>query len=259
VSSHRGSGGGERPQLPRDGANAFSPTWYELFLDPTPREFTQAELAFVLRHLPPDQFPELLDVCCGSGRHAVPLARSGYRVVGVDFNERVIEAAARAAGGVAGLTFVTADMRQLRAVTAVFPPFDGVVNLWQSFGFFDDDTNVRVLRSFHDALRPGGRCLLDVYDRRFHENRPTYESARRGVVEVQTRRRWEDKRLRVELAYGTGGGDVFEWRLYTAAELGQLAADVGFDVLLSCAGFEDDRIPDGGRPRMQIVLERPLD
>jgi SAM-dependent methyltransferase len=40
--------------------------------------------------------------------------------------------------------------------------FDGLVNWFTSFGYFDDETNRAVLRQFHDALRPGGRLALET-------------------------------------------------------------------------------------------------
>ncbi len=66
--------------------NAFSPTWFSIFLDTMASATTEAEVAFVVRHLPPDRFPRLLDLCCGSGRHALPLHAHGYDVLGVDKN-----------------------------------------------------------------------------------------------------------------------------------------------------------------------------
>src|ERR671936_834465 len=42
---------------------------------------------------------DLLDVPCGFGRHSVPLARAGYRVVGVDRAEPLLAEARRRAGG----------------------------------------------------------------------------------------------------------------------------------------------------------------
>jgi SAM-dependent methyltransferase len=43
--------------------------------------------------------------------------------------------------------------------------FHAAINWFSSFGYFDDDGNRRVLCAFADALRPGGRLLLEMHDR----------------------------------------------------------------------------------------------
>ena len=55
----------------------------------------------------------MLDVPCGFGRHAVPLARAGHRVVGVDRSQSLLDEAARRAGSEPRLTFTRADYREL--------------------------------------------------------------------------------------------------------------------------------------------------
>ncbi len=59
------------------------------------------------------------------------------------------------------IKFIHGDMRELS--------FEGIFSacfVWQtSFGYFDDQTNFRVLRGIHRALRPGGRVLIDVLNR----------------------------------------------------------------------------------------------
>src|SRR3954470_11374904 len=52
---------------------------------------------------------DLLDVPCGFGRHAVPLAQAGYRVVGVDRSPSMLAEAAKRAGGARWPKFVRAD------------------------------------------------------------------------------------------------------------------------------------------------------
>jgi cyclopropane fatty-acyl-phospholipid synthase-like methyltransferase len=82
-------------------SGSFSQTWYATFLDSIPAEITTAELDFVERWLPVERFPSLLDLCCGSGRHATPLARRYDRRV--DHDARRCRAAATR-NGVASTT-----------------------------------------------------------------------------------------------------------------------------------------------------------
>jgi SAM-dependent methyltransferase len=231
-------------------SNRYSDDWYGIFLETIPAEATRTEVAFVERHLPPDAFLRLLDLCCGSGRHAVHLARRGYHLFGLDASARAIgEARASCPQGL----FQVGDMRRLEALQRTF---DGVINLWHSFGYFDDETNRDVLRQVRDALRPGGRALFDIYNRDHFAQRPLQESSERGGRTIRTVRSWHGARLRVVLHYDGRPGDVFEWRLYTPPEFQALCDDLGLHTLLSCAWFDEDMPPAAQHARMQFLLER---
>lgn len=101
----------------------------------------------------------VLDVACGRGRHARLLAKRGYRVTGVDLAPSAIRTARhRAALEGVDVEFEIADMRDLPFDQA----FDGVVNLFTSFGYFDDDDQHRLaIRQMAEALVPGGWLVQD--------------------------------------------------------------------------------------------------
>jgi SAM-dependent methyltransferase len=230
--------------------NEFSRNWYEIFLAPIARESTDAEVAFVARQLPTAQFPALLDVCCGPGRHAAELAARGYRVLGVDVNAEAIARAQSQAPR--GASFRALDMRELDSLRE---SFDAVTNLWHSFGYFDDATNQDVLRQMRARLRPGGRIVIDLYNRDHIAALPLFETYERGGVRVTSTRSWSGPRHKVELAYAGGGRDELEWRLYTPAEFAELAAAAGLRVRLACAWFRESLEPSAEHARMQFVLD----
>ena len=94
----------------------------------------------------------ILDVPCGQGRHAHLLAEAGYWVRGLDYS-RTLLARARARGEGASLRYIRGDMRRLPA--RWMSQFDAVVNLFTSFGFFDDPADdLRVIEEFARVLRP---------------------------------------------------------------------------------------------------------
>src|SRR3954471_18402492 len=109
--------------------NDYSPTWYELFLQPIALEQTERETAFVARWLPLPAYSAVLDLCCGPGRHARALAARGYRVTGVDTNAAALSAARRMSD--ATITYLDHDMRRLEELPGIF---DAAICLWQSFG-----------------------------------------------------------------------------------------------------------------------------
>jgi SAM-dependent methyltransferase len=122
-----------------------------------------AELAARFLDLTPGM--EILDCPCAYGRIANRLAARGARVTGFDANLRFLERARQDAAGLgAQVEYVAGDMRQLPWTNR----FDGVVNWYMSFGYFDDATNRKVLAEWRRALRPGGRLVID------HVNLPSF-------------------------------------------------------------------------------------
>jgi SAM-dependent methyltransferase len=232
--------------------NDFSATWYTVFLDPIPAKDSETETAFVRRHLPPAGFPSLLDLCCGPGRHALRLASHGYQILGIDKNPHAIAQAQHDA--YPGTHFMVHDIRNLGTINGTF---DGILNLWHSFGYFDDATNQDVLRHIYTKLRPGGRFILDIYNRECLERFPARRHFEKEGVQVVTEYHWLGKRLTCSLTYNGGtGSDTFEWRIYTPHEIRELTSALGFCCLVACAWFDEQIVPSAEHARMQFVFER---
>lgn len=230
----------------------YSPAWYRIFLDGISPAQTGAEIGFIARQLPLISHARLLDVGCGPGRHANALARRGYRVLGIDTNVQALERARAAAAD--GASFRELDMRRLDELGE---EFDGVISMWASFGFFDDETNGDLLRQMCARLRRGGRIILDVYNREHMTRLPPADTTTRSGVQVRTHRSWLGNRMRVRLSYGADKTDEFEWRVYTPAELAALGASAGLHPVHLCAWFNEELTPSADHARMQIVFERP--
>lgn len=229
----------------------FSPEWYSIFLNTIAPAQTDVEVAFIARQLPVETHPRILDVCCGPGRHANPLARLGFSVTGIDHNAAQISRAIAAAPETA--TYQTHDMRDLASLDG---GFDGVINMWASFGYFDAATNDRILADMAAIVRPGGRVIFDVYNRDHMRRLAASETVERNGVTVRTKRSWSGNRMRVRLTYGTGAGDDFDWQLYTPAELAAACRQAHLEPLLTCAWFDETLPASAEHARMQLVLER---
>jgi ubiquinone/menaquinone biosynthesis C-methylase UbiE len=120
-----------------------------------------AETAFIWKALGLKKGSRVLDIPCGTGRHAVRLARRGASVLGVDITESYLREARRAAGNLPNVRFVRGDMRRIPLKSE----FDAAINLWTSFGYFDTPAeDLKVLREVARALKPGGLFLIDTAD-----------------------------------------------------------------------------------------------
>lgn len=227
----------------------YSPVWYRTFMDTIPAAQTATEAAFLARQLPIAGYPRILDLCCGTGRHAALLTELGYAVTGVDRDAAAI-AQARAASPA---TFMEADVR---TVDLPANTWDATIIMWASFGYFAPEDNVLLLRRIARCLVPGGRLVLDVYNRDWlmtHQGERRHE---RAGLRITEHKQIAGERLTVTLHYdGLDVVDRFSWQIFTPAQLVETLAAAGFSPVTLCASF-DERIPASAElARMQIVAE----
>jgi SAM-dependent methyltransferase len=206
-------------------------------------------------HLSPED--HILDLCCGTGRHSIALARRGYRVTGLDLSETLLSYAAALAKGLP-VRFVHGDMRFLPFSDGVF---DVVLNLFTSFGYFvEDRDNERVLAEIHRVLKPGGRFLIDFL------NRP---AVIRGLVPLSEREengvkireeRWLEgdvvcKRI---LVSDNRGSRQYEERvkMYAREQMERMMQRVGLSVEQVWGDFEGNPHTEHSQ-RMIIAGRRP--
>jgi ubiquinone/menaquinone biosynthesis C-methylase UbiE len=105
---------------------------------------------------------DLLDVPCGFGRHSIPLAQAGYRVVGSDRSQALLDEARRRAGGERWPKLVQADYRKLPFADA---SFDAALNLYTSIGFLGDEEDAKALAEIGRVLRPGAPLVIETMHR----------------------------------------------------------------------------------------------
>jgi ubiquinone/menaquinone biosynthesis C-methylase UbiE len=202
---------------------------------------------------------DLLDVPCGYGRHAVPLAQAGYRVVGVDRSPTLLAEARRRAGDERWPELVQADYRELPFDDE---RFDAAINLYSSLGYLGDEADVEVLGQIRRVLRPEGRLVVetmhrDLAVRRFAESNWRLLGEGRLLLEQRTL----DPAAGVvqttqTLIDSTGERDArhFSVRVYTATELLAMLARAGF-AEARCYG-ELDGSPFAVDTRLVIVARR---
>lgn len=103
----------------------------------------------------------LLDLACGTGRTALPLAEAGYSVIGVDLHAGMLEQARCKTPAAANVRWVQQDLTQLQLPDRS-PMAYMTGNGFQHF--LTNELQNRLLQSVRGALTPDG-CLL--FDTRF--------------------------------------------------------------------------------------------
>ncbi|HUD71652.1 MAG TPA: methyltransferase domain-containing protein [Dongiaceae bacterium] len=153
---------------PEPAAVRLDREWYRTFFDgltldfwdvAVPPEQTRLEVDFLERALGIAPGMPVLDVACGLGRHAIPLAQRGARLTGADQSRPALDraaAAARAAG--VKITWVEADLRSLPWTAA----FDAGYCCGNSLGYIEPEETRAGLAAIGRALRPGARFTLDT-------------------------------------------------------------------------------------------------
>ena len=155
----------QRPRRPKRSKPWFEEVFDEDYLRTLPfmrADQTLREVEFISDALRIGAGAEILDIACGYGRHAIELVQRGYNVTGLDLSlPLLLRAADESKRRALSVNFVHADMREM----AFEKQFDGAYSMLTSFGYFDEDTNLRVAERIGRALKPGARFLLDVVNR----------------------------------------------------------------------------------------------
>jgi len=200
----------------------------------------------------------VLDLGCGTGRHAEALIGLGLQVWGLDLSTELL-ARARRRAPLAG-RLVRGDMRAL--------PFSNrfglVVNLFTSFGYFAADReNVQALREMVRVLQPGGELLIDHIHRAHLERCLVPEDERRAEdCEIHQRRRISGNRVHKDIAIRWDDGrrqhlreDV---RLFEPEEIAGLATDTGLENVRLFGSFRGEALTADAQ-RMILVARKPAD
>lgn len=129
---------------------------------------------------------KLMDLACGEGRHSAAAVGLGHSVVGMDLSPNSIANAKKTHLGTSNLRFVEGNMLDFD----LGERFDGVLNLFTSFGYFDKRSDhLIVLNGIRQHLKTGGFLVLDFLNVEYSRARlvPSETLSRGGVDYMITR------------------------------------------------------------------------
>nr|VFJ93129.1 MAG: Acetyltransferase (GNAT) family protein [Candidatus Kentron sp. LFY] len=167
------------------------------------------ETDFIVEHCRLTPGDTVLDMGCGSGRHALALAEKGLRVTGIDYIPEFTERANQEARkkGLETVEFRTADGREME----LDQDYDAAICLYDVVGsFMDDEENKKILISIARGLKPDGVAMITVmnYELTIHNAQHvfSFDSEPNRVLELEPSGIMEET------------GDIFDPRHYLVDE-----------------------------------------
>jgi SAM-dependent methyltransferase len=243
---------------------------YDLFYADKPYD---EEAAFVAARLAEYGAPadaRVLELACGTGRHAFALERRGLLMVSTDYSADMLACAERAKRSTGSkVELLQQDMRTLKVPGA---PFDAVVSLFDSIGYVQTNEAVlQVLTGAREHLRPDGLIVLEFWHaaamlRSYDPVRVRrWQTADAEIVRI-SETKLDCARQLAHVTYsimemGRDGGlhrlqETQTNRYFLVQEMAGWLDRAGFEALRWCSGFDATRPIDGDTWHVLVVARR---
>lgn len=198
----------------------------------------------------------VLDLACGKGRHARYLAEKGFDVTGLDISPASISYARHFEHE--RLAFYQHDMRLPFRINY----FDGIVNVFTSFGYFDTDADhVRTLINVQKGLKPQGLFLLDYFNSAWvRSHLVRYEEKTLDGIDFKLRKTIRSGRVYKRVEFTTGGRKfVFRERvrLFTLADFQQMFEAAGLEIKEILGGYDLHPFDPVHSQRLLLIAQKP--
>lgn len=232
---------------------------------------TKQEMRFLnwaFERLADTQVSVVLDVACGTGRHALPLAEQGYKVTAVDRSGAMLGVLKDKIENIG----IEMPVLQCDMIDIEFEEqFDALICMYTSFNYLLEDPDIeKSLAGFHRALRPGGIAILDLMNPIFYIGKfreITVEHHQEGQLSVQrtfkhtldeVRALWYQDEFVI-----ADDGDVIStcrelhiMRMLTYPEISRLIRDAGFVDVKHFGNFTDLAEAEDRAERLILVCKR---
>ncbi len=131
--------------------------WYPVVYQHRDEKEAEKQVNFVYSELKLKENSKILDLCCGYGRHLRFLKQKIPFTIGADLSVDLLKQAKDLFSN--KIYLVRCDVRFLPFQSNTF---DAVLNLFTSFGYFENDNeNIQQIQQVSTVLKPGGYFFLD--------------------------------------------------------------------------------------------------
>jgi len=224
-----------------------------------------ADLQFYKRWLPKDKNARILELCCGTGRLTIPIAKDGYDISGVDYTSSMLkQAKVKASEGGLEVEFIEADIRTLDLpdkYDLIFIPFNSIHHLYENDDLF------KALNAVKNHLKEGGLFLLDCFNpniqfivegEKEQKEIAAYTTKDGREVLIKQIMRYENKTQinRIEWHYYINGKfdsiQNLDMRLFFPQELDAYLESNGFNIIHKFGGFEEAAFRDNSEKQIFV-------
>ena len=198
----------------------------------------------------------VVELACGTGRIAVPIAEAGVRVIGIDGSPAMLDVArerARAAGVEELLDLRHGDLREppvAEQVQLVLVPFRSLLHMTT------DAERGRALAAVFSLLEPGGRLVFDVFAPSKEDVEATHGRWLEREPGIFERADWDEGERTLTLSVRRGeeaSTMLLAW--LSPVEWSRLLERAGYEVEEIFGWF--DRRPYAGGEDVVFVARRP--
>lgn len=234
-------------------------------------ENTLQEVDFLISLAKISPSDQLLDLCCGQGRHSLELSKRGFRfVTGVDRSRYLIRLARkRAAEMKLPVRFSEGDARKIKMLSS---SIDCVFLMGNSFGYFENEEEDEVVMgAIQNVLRSEGTLFLDIVDgnwMRLNFEKRSWEWINQKLLVCRERmlasdgKRLISREVIVDVEKGVMTDQFYAERLYAFDEIEKMLTKFGFTDIQNHGNVQaqSTRKQDLGMManRMLITAKAPL-
>jgi ubiquinone/menaquinone biosynthesis C-methylase UbiE len=218
----------------------------------------EEHLKLILNNIDIHARAKILDMACGSGRHAIILARKNFDVTAIDLSGNLLSIAKDSAlKENLKINFVQSDIRKFQTVEK----FNLVLNLFTSFGYFEtDEENFSILKKAYDLLEVRGYFVLDFFNSQFlKKNLVAFSEETLDEVEIHQYRKIKDNRITKKIVI-TKNGNLTQFeesvRMFTKDELVSGIQKIGFDIYKTFGDFLGNEFEQFNSPRLIMICKK---
>lgn len=224
------------------------------------------DLQFYKKWLPKNKDAKILELCCGTGRLTIPMAKDGYNICGVDYTPSMLEQAkAKAAEAGLEIDFIEADIRTLdlqERFDLIFIPFNSIHHLYRNEDLF------KTLECVKKHLKDGGLFLLDCFNPNIQyivENEKgqvvvaeyTTDDGREVLIKQTMRYENATQINRIEWHYFINGEfhsiQNLDMRLFFPQELDSYLERAGFNIIHKFGCFEEEPFRNESEKQIYVL------
>jgi SAM-dependent methyltransferase len=221
-------------------------------------EQTKRDVDFICDVLELPAEAHVLDLFCGAGRHSLELARRGHVATGIEFNSDYLKLAKELSEGENNSpNFIQGDVRRVDFGVS----YDAIIIMFNSFGYFSDEEDKLILAKIFNALKEGGRFLIEVLNRdwmikHFEESK----ESEIGGIRVVEKRKFDVMTSRNNFIIERYERDGVitkkgSWRCYSADELKNILEGIGFRFMAGYSNLDKEPLTKDTR-LMRMIFEK---